>query len=320
MRAGISWRLLACGACAVCLPASAAWDPSTQLDEFKVKREAVYEFVQRPAVTRDGDLVTIAFESKGLCDVTVAIEDPKGRIVRHLASGVLGPNAPQPFLKDSRKQAVVWDGKDDQGVYIDDKKSLTVRGSLGLKAQFERTLFWSPKKPIAPGNRPNFAAAPEGVYVHEGGGIDHPRLFDHQGNYVRTVYPFPPEYSSAVSRSGALDSMQPALAGVKGLEFAGDQPPAVLIGDPVTYGKDDSHFVRERASRPGSACALFCRRAGAGARGGARHEWQSDHAHRQVRQRGRRRAAGQGGRAGQSPRRRGRRGGPGQAGLSGGAY
>lgn len=219
MRASVPWRLPVWWLCAACLPAPADWDPSAQLDEFKVKREALYEFAQRPEVTRDGDTVMIAFESKGLCDVTVAIENPRGQIVRHLASGVLGPNAPQPFLKNSRKQAIVWDGKDDQNVYIDDKDSLTVRVSLGLKAQFERTLFWSPKKRIAPGHRPNFAAAPEGVYVHEGGGVDHLRLFDHQGNYVRTVYPFPPDYSTAASRSEALDSMRTALAGVKGLEW-----------------------------------------------------------------------------------------------------
>ena len=32
---------------------------------------------------------------------------------------------------------------------------------------------------------------PEGVYVYDGNGVDHVRLFDHDGNYVRTIYPFP---------------------------------------------------------------------------------------------------------------------------------
>ena len=67
---------------------------AADLDEFKVKREQVFEFAQKPAVTRQGDRVTIAFETKGLCDVTAAVEDAGGRIVRQPVSGVLGLNAP----------------------------------------------------------------------------------------------------------------------------------------------------------------------------------------------------------------------------------
>lgn len=188
-------------------------------DEFRVKRESVFEFVQKPVVTRNGDQVVITFESKGLCDATIAVENAEGRIIRHLVSGVLGPKAPAPFLPDSKRQSVAWDGKDDQGVYIDDKDSYTVRVSLGLKPQFERTLFWSPKKRISPGNRPLFASAPEGVYVAEGGGVDHIRLFDHEGNYLRTVYPFPPDYATAEAKAGGAKYLQTALAGVQGLKW-----------------------------------------------------------------------------------------------------
>jgi len=176
----------------------------SDLDEFRVKREGVFEFARKPEVTCRGDKVTIAFTSKGLCDVTVAIEGARGRIVRHLASGVLGPSAPEPFQKHAKAQALVWDGKDDQGRYIDDKRNLTVRVSLGLEARFERTLFWSPKKRYNQGAgrwgfvgtqgglpTPRIAAAPEGVYVFEGRGVDHLRLFDHRGDYLRTVYPPP---------------------------------------------------------------------------------------------------------------------------------
>jgi hypothetical protein len=212
------WSILAAVAIAACQTA-VGWDAAGQLDEFKIKREPVFEFVQKPVVTRQGDNVTIAFESKGLCDVTVAVEDAAGRIIRHLASGVLGPNAPLPLQKDSKKQAVIWDGKDDQGVYVDDKDRLVVRVSLGLKPQFERTLFWSPKKRIAPGHRPLFASGPEGVFVHEGGGVDHIRQFDHAGNYVRTVYPFPPDYTSPEAKSDAPKALQAALAKVVGLKW-----------------------------------------------------------------------------------------------------
>jgi hypothetical protein len=55
----------------------------------------------------------IRFAVKDACDATVAVTDAKGRIVRHLGSGMLGPNAPVPFLKNSLAQTLVWDGKDD---------------------------------------------------------------------------------------------------------------------------------------------------------------------------------------------------------------
>ena len=68
-------------------------------------------------------------------------------------------------------------GKNDQGEYVDEKDRLAVRVSLGLKPRFERTLFWSPKRRFA-GRAPLIVAAEEGVYVYEGEGVDHLRLFD----------------------------------------------------------------------------------------------------------------------------------------------
>jgi hypothetical protein len=122
--------------------------PAADFDELKVKREPVFEFAEKPRVERAGDQVTISFASKAYCDATVAVENAGGRIIRHLASGVLGPKAPPPLQKDSKKQVVLWDGKDDKESYVDDKDSCTVRVSLGLKPQFERTLFWSPHKRV----------------------------------------------------------------------------------------------------------------------------------------------------------------------------
>ncbi len=158
-------------------------------DELRPRREENYEFVRKPSLTREGDDVTITFETAGWCDVTVAIEDDRGTIIRHLASGVLGPNAPVPFVWNSRAQTLVWDGKDDKGEYVDDKDIVTVRVSLGLKPRFERTLFWHPGKMA--GGKPAFVTSPEGIYVFSGRGFDHVRLFDRDGNYLRTVYPFP---------------------------------------------------------------------------------------------------------------------------------
>ncbi|MFO7900991.1 MAG: hypothetical protein R6V58_18285 [Planctomycetota bacterium] len=139
----------------------------------RVKRAPVFEFTQKPAVTRAGDRITIRFAVKAFCDATVAIENAEGRIARHLASGVLGRNAPPPFEKNAKRQTLVWDGKDDKGVYVDDKASHRVRVSLGLNARFERTLLWSPYKRLDFAARvtpPLLRPAPEGVYVFDGGG------------------------------------------------------------------------------------------------------------------------------------------------------
>ncbi len=170
----------------VCILSSAA-----EVDEFKIKRPSEFAFTEKPTVIKKGDQATIQFTTKSFCDVTIAIEIEGGRIVRHLASGVLGENAPAPFQKGSLKQTVVWDGKDDEGRYVENVTALTARVSLGLKPRFERTLFWSPQKRVGISNRPLIAPAPEGVYVHEGEGVDILRLYDHEGNYLRTVYPFP---------------------------------------------------------------------------------------------------------------------------------
>jgi hypothetical protein len=45
----------------------------------------------------------------------VAIVDKDGKVIRHLASGVLGKNAPWPFRQDSLSQSLEWDGNDDFG-------------------------------------------------------------------------------------------------------------------------------------------------------------------------------------------------------------
>jgi len=164
---------------------------STQKEDYTIDREQVFEFASKPVLKRNGDRVTISFEAKGFCDVTIVIEKQDGTILRHLASGVLGPNAPEPFKKGTKKQAVVWDGKDNNGRYLDDLSDVHVRVSLGLKPRFEKTLFWHPKKVCARRRHPQAVAQPEGVYVYDGGGVEHVKLFDHDGKYVRTVYPFP---------------------------------------------------------------------------------------------------------------------------------
>jgi len=187
---GLAMRRTAALVLLAWLPA-AAFAGEQLAGELRVGREAVFAFAKKPEVWRNGDRVSVSFESKGWCDATVVVENAGGRILRHLASGVLGPKAPPPFKPGSRSQTVVWDGKDDLGRYVDDKRSAVVRVSLGLAPRFERSLLWHPQR-RASFDAPLFAAAPEGVYVFSGGkGLDSVVLYDRDGRYLRTVYPFP---------------------------------------------------------------------------------------------------------------------------------
>ena len=159
--------------------------------EFQVKRKEVFEFTKAPIVNVvSNNEVSVEFEVKDFCDVTIVIEDASGNIVRNLVSGVLGKNAPEPLQKDSLKQKIIWDKKNDLGKYIDNIEDFNLRVSLGLKPIFERTLFWSPYKRIG-NNPPIFAASPEGVFVFEGHGTDSLRKYNHDGVYEKTIYPFP---------------------------------------------------------------------------------------------------------------------------------
>ena len=168
--------------------------------ELQVKRKNVFEFTKEPTITKTGDTIVIEFSVKDFCDATVAIQNLDGDIVRHLASGVLGENAPAPFKQNSLDQKILWDSKDDKGKYIDDLKSINVRVSLGLKPMYDKDLYLSHYKRIS--GMPVIATGPEGLYVFEGVGRDQLRLFNHQGEYVKTVYPFP---ASQIEKVKGLD-------------------------------------------------------------------------------------------------------------------
>lgn len=160
-----------------------------------VERENVFEFTEKPAVKVVGpDRYEITFAVKGNCDATVAIVGPDGKIVRHLASGVLGANAPAPFTKNSLKQTVPWNGKDDLEDYVKEPLKMKVLVSLGLKPQFDKLLGVSHPKNL-PGYVLGIAADQDGAYVwvRGQGTMGHVtiRKFDHDGNYLYSLTPPP---------------------------------------------------------------------------------------------------------------------------------
>jgi hypothetical protein len=193
--------------------AAAAEEPAP-VNEYKglQEREEVFEFAEKPKVTKQGDPSTssgqgkwiITFASKGKCDATVSIVDKDGKIIRHLASGVLGANAPYPFQQNSLAQKIEWDG-----LTTDFKKAdpagCKVKVSLGLQAKYDKSIGYDPAYipfPKPYGNIPNVGdkvgvlvgAGSDGlVYVATSGLAEDPNClaFDKDGRYVKTVLPPP---------------------------------------------------------------------------------------------------------------------------------
>jgi len=158
-----------------------------------VERENVFEFTEKPSVRSVGsDRYEIGFAVKGNCDVTVAVVDAQGKVVRHLASGVLGPNAPAPFQKNSLKQTIYWNGKDDLDEYVKEPSKLRVRVMLGLKPEFDKLLGDAGPTSI-PGYVWGLACDPQGVYVFYKGPGSHGhvglRKYDREGHYLATLVP-----------------------------------------------------------------------------------------------------------------------------------
>jgi len=161
-------------------------------------REEVFEFAEKPAVRKQGGGWVISFATKAACDATVSIVDADGKIVRHLASGVLGKNAPYPFEQGSLSQSIEWDGLDDG--FRSAPAGCRVRVGLGLSARFERNLLWEPGDlPASPSNqRPEdrgkllTATGTEGklyVLAMDARSGFQGRVFDKDRKYLRTFWP-----------------------------------------------------------------------------------------------------------------------------------
>ncbi len=161
-----------------------------------VARETNYEFTREPAVKKVApDHYEISFACKAKCDVAVAVEDPSGRIVRHIVYGVLGSNAPAPLQKNTLDQTVTWDGKDEVGKYVKEPSKCRVRVSLGLNPTFDKLIGWHPKDTSERRGIHAIVAAADGVFVLERlpFGNHNLRQYDHDANYVKTIYPWDPD-------------------------------------------------------------------------------------------------------------------------------
>ena len=152
-------------------------------------------FAREPVATRDGERVKIEFAVDRETDVAVYVLDAKGKVVRHLAAGVIGKKAPKPLTANSLSQSIEWDGKDDIGrAFAGTGCRASVR--IGLAPKFDRLLAWE-EAPVS-GVRA-LAVGPAGElfvwrgtdHLHGGSGSTTCSVFDRSGTYLRTVLPYP---------------------------------------------------------------------------------------------------------------------------------
>lgn len=156
--------------------------------------KAPIHFTVPPKIEKAGLQWSIAFTSSAPTDVEVAILDGQGKVVRHIAAGVLGDNAPLPLQKGSLKQILIWDGKDELGQPAKGVP-FSVRVGLGLKPVFGGFIG---DNPAALGDVRALATGPTGeVFVVHVFGALHPNdgspsctVFDREGNYLRTILPY----------------------------------------------------------------------------------------------------------------------------------
>ena len=146
-------------------------------------------FTQGPAVAKQGDsAVVITFTVSEATDVEVGIADANGKIINHLAAGVLGGTYPPPEpLVAGLTQSIVWNLKDDNGVLTADS-GYKVRVRLGVKPKF----VWRTGGPVC------FRGWGSGISSGEWEGDDRRkfRLFRDDGSTEPRITGMPAKYNT----------------------------------------------------------------------------------------------------------------------------
>jgi DNA-binding beta-propeller fold protein YncE len=151
-------------------------------------------FTEKPTAVKSGAGMRVSFAVSAPTNVEVAVLDAQGKVVRHLAAGMLGPNPPPPLRPNTLRQEIEWDGEDDAGA---DVQGAEVRVRLGLRGRFDGFLLYNP---AASGPIAALAAGPNGaVYLFHHDPTTLPshwgskkiKVLDRDGRHVRAVTPFP---------------------------------------------------------------------------------------------------------------------------------
>ncbi|QDU95419.1 NHL repeat-containing protein [Lignipirellula cremea] len=165
--------------------------------------ETPVAFSAKPVVQKNATGMTIDFTLSARADVEVAIVNGQGRVVRHLAAGVIGGKnaAPAPFIA-GLSQSVAWDRRDDYGEPVDGDCTARVRAGMGTK--IDRIVGGDPyafySQEMGQGDHAawrltGLEAKSDGkVYLLANANNYGPaalRQYEADGSYCRTVYPPP---------------------------------------------------------------------------------------------------------------------------------
>lgn len=203
--------------------------------------EAPPSFVAKPAAVRSGKTTKIEFTVDRPTDVAVTIEDAEGRIIRHLAAGVLGPNPPAPLKPDTLAQSLDWDGKDNFG-----KRAaggpLRVRVQLGMRAEPGGFLMHNPH---ASGEVSALAVGPRGtLYVfHKDGtangnmGGHKIKVYDRDGKHQKVLVPFPADI--AADKVKALGVFRSSENDASGGDSQGNLVPHIYNWETLSFYPDN---------------------------------------------------------------------------------
>jgi hypothetical protein len=184
----LRWTLCLCASVPLCLTAVAG--------------EA--SFSAKPIASKDGDKTKITFTVSAPTDVEVAVLDSAGKVVRHLAAGVLGGKNPPPEpLKPGLAQTLEWDGKDDAGnppPSTVHPPPFRVRVRAGMSVKFGRIIGANPNTGELGYGGNGVATAPDGTLylkmaANTGFHTEFPwqlRRFDKSGKYQKTLLPYAP--------------------------------------------------------------------------------------------------------------------------------
>jgi hypothetical protein len=165
-------------------------------------------FRNTPQVSRDGGSYRLTFTLDRPTDVEVAVLDPQGKIVRHLAAGVLGGNnPPPPPLRKGLEQQLTWDGKNDRGEPAGEGP-FGFRVRVGTAVRMGKLIGGSPytgtvaqmpyRAPVngltvdTDGSLYVLMMSSIGSHGNSGMWPWHLRKFDRDGQYIRTLLPYPP--------------------------------------------------------------------------------------------------------------------------------
>jgi hypothetical protein len=185
-----------------------------------VRETAEASFTAKPEAVRVGDQVKVTFALSAATDVEVAVLDARGKVVRHLAAGLLGKNAPAPLQKGSLKQELIWDHKDDLSGPAGGGP-FKVRVRIGAKPRLEKYLGWEGNIPSSQTRVVGIASGGEGglfVLTAEPTGRSEMVVLDGTGRYLRTIMPY------------RANTPRQRTESVGQLEIAGERLPIVFNG------------------------------------------------------------------------------------------